>query len=256
MERSEDYFLLAEVDRKVVASSEVNRVMGYQGHVGAVCAVAKRGLGFWHRRRYHARPSLGGAQKKFESFDSICIVGDKRAIRIREKLPCSMWLDLEEAFQGRQTHRRDNNDQMVGVRTVMSGFKIFNVSFEFSTKGEIEFIDLTDKLQEAVAKSGVKNGLAHVFAPHATGVIILTENEHGLLGDIKTFLEQVIPRSQKYGHASNAHAHLRSILLPPDKTVPIVNGRTELGTWQSLMFVETDIHPRRRIIIIQVIGEQ
>lgn len=194
-------------------------------------------------------------KKRFESFDPLSIAGDKRAIRIHEKLPCSMWLDLEEAFQGRQTHRRDNNDEMVGVRTVMSGFKILNVSFEFSTKGEIEFIDLTDKLQEAVAKSGVKNGLAHVFAPHATGVIILTENEHGLLGDIKTFLEQVIPRNQKYGHASNAHAHLRSILLPPDKTVPILNGRTELGTWQSLMFVETDVHPRRRTVIIQVIGE-
>ena len=64
MERSEDSFLLAEVDRKVVASSDVNRLMGYQRHVGAVCAMAKRGFGYWHRRRYHTRPSRGGLQKK------------------------------------------------------------------------------------------------------------------------------------------------------------------------------------------------
>ena len=138
----------------------------------------------------------------------------------------------------------------------MPGFKVFNKSFDFSTKGEIEFIDLTDHVQEAVVKSGVKNGLVHVFAPHATGVLILTENDYGLLEDIRGFLERVIPKHEGYRHPSNAYAHLRSMLLPPDKTVPVIDGRAEFGTWQSLMFVETDVHSRRRTVIIQVIGEQ
>ena len=137
----------------------------------------------------------------------------------------------------------------------MSGFKVFNASYSFSTKGEIEFIDLTDNVQEAVAKSGVKNGLVHVFAPHATGVLILTENDYGLLEDIREFLEKIIPRNGDYSHPSNAHSHLRSMLLPPDRTLPVVDSRVEFGTWQSLMFVETDVHPRRRTVIIQVIGE-
>jgi secondary thiamine-phosphate synthase enzyme len=137
----------------------------------------------------------------------------------------------------------------------MSNFKVFNVSHSFSTKGEIDFIDLTDKVQEAVSKSGVKNGLVHVFAPHATGIIILTENEYGLLDDIKAFLEKVIPKNQAYRHPSNAHAHLRSVLLPPDKTLPVIDGRVEFGTWQSILFVETDVYPRRRTVLIQVIGE-
>ncbi|MGQ9544221.1 MAG: secondary thiamine-phosphate synthase enzyme YjbQ [Candidatus Bathycorpusculaceae bacterium] len=137
----------------------------------------------------------------------------------------------------------------------MSNFKVFNMSYSFSTKGEIDFIDLTDKVQEAVSKSGVKNGLVHVFAPHATGIIILTENEHGLLNDIKAFLEKIIPKHQAYKHPSNAHAHLRSVLLPPDKTLPVIDGRVEFGTWQSIVFVETDVYPRRRTVIIQVIGE-
>ncbi len=137
----------------------------------------------------------------------------------------------------------------------MPGFKVFNASYSFSTKGEIEFIDLTDSVQETVAKSGVKNGLVHVFAPHATGVLILTENDYGLLEDIREFLERIIPRNGDYRHPSNAHSHLRSMLLPPDRTLPVVDGRVEFGTWQSLMFVETDVHPRRRTMTMQVIGE-
>jgi secondary thiamine-phosphate synthase enzyme len=138
----------------------------------------------------------------------------------------------------------------------LSAFKIVTTSQSFSTKGEIEFIDLTDKVQEAVNKSNIKNGLVHVFAPHATGILILTENDYDLLEDIKAFIEEIIPKRKAYNHPSNAHAHLRSVLLPPDKTLPIINGRAEFGTWQSLLFVETDVNPRRRTIIIQVMGEQ
>jgi secondary thiamine-phosphate synthase enzyme len=140
--------------------------------------------------------------------------------------------------------------------SLTSGFRVFNTSFNFSTKGEVEFVDLTDRVQEAVAKSGVRNGLVHVFAPHATGVLILTENEYGLLEDVKVFLEKVIPKHGRYGHPSNAYAHLRSMLLPPDRTIPVVDGHAMFGTWQSLMFVETDVYPRRRTVIIQVMGEE
>jgi len=137
----------------------------------------------------------------------------------------------------------------------MSPLKIFNETYEFSTKGEIDFVDLTDKVHEVVEKSNVKNGLVHIFAPHATGILILTEHEHGLLNDIRRFLENIIPKRGGYQHPSNAHSHLRSMLLPPDKTLPIVDGHVVFGTWQSLLFVETDVYPRRRTVIIQVIGE-
>jgi secondary thiamine-phosphate synthase enzyme len=136
----------------------------------------------------------------------------------------------------------------------MSNFKVFNKRYTFSTKGEIDFTDLTNKVQEAVSKSNIKNGLVHVFAPHATGVIILTENEYGLLNDIKAFLEKIIPKHERYRHPSNAHSHLRSMLLPPDKTLPVIDGHVEFGTWQSLIFVETDVYPRERQIICTVLG--
>lgn len=111
-------------------------------------------------------------------------------------------------------------------------------------------------LQEAVADSGIKNGIVHVFAPHATGVLILTENDPALLEDIEVFLEALAPKNKSYEHPSNAHSHLRSIMFPPDKTLPIVNGQVTFGTWQSLLFVETDVYPRKRTVLIQVMGEQ
>ncbi len=137
----------------------------------------------------------------------------------------------------------------------MSGFKVINKSFSFSTKGEIDFVDVTDKVQEVVSESAIQNGIVHVFAPHATGILVLTENDYALLNDIKEFLEEIVPKQRAYHHPSNAHSHLRSMLLPPDKTLPVIDGHVEFGTWQSLLFVETDVYPRQRNLIIQVIGE-
>jgi secondary thiamine-phosphate synthase enzyme len=137
----------------------------------------------------------------------------------------------------------------------MSDFKVTNVRHTFVTKGEIDFVDLTNTVGSAVAKSGIKNGVVHVFAPHATGILILTENDYPLLKDIEIFLKNLVPRNEDYNHPSNAHAHLRSMIFPPDKTLPIINGIVEFGTWQSLLFVETDVYPRKRTIIIQVLGE-
>jgi len=142
------------------------------------------------------------------------------------------------------------------MANAMSNFSVVNKKITFRTKGEISFIDISDNVLEVVATSGIKNGFAHVFAPHATGVLVLTENDPALLQDIKTFLEQLVPKHGSYNHPSNAHSHLRSMLLPPDKTLPVVDGVVEFGTWQSLLYVETDVYPRERTVVIQVMGEK
>jgi secondary thiamine-phosphate synthase enzyme len=138
----------------------------------------------------------------------------------------------------------------------MSNFKVVNKTVTFLTKGEIDFIDLSEKVHEEVSASGIRNGIVHVFAPHATGVLILTENDDDLIEDIKTLLEGIAPKHADYRHPSNAHSHLHSMLLPPDKTLPIIDGQVTFGTWQSLFFVETDVYPRKRTVIIQVMGER
>ena len=133
--------------------------------------------------------------------------------------------------------------------------KVFNQSLRLSTRGEVNLVDISHMVQDVVAKSGIKNGIAHVFAPHATGVLVLTEYEPSLIEDIKNMLEQLIPKRGDYAHPSNAHSHLRSMLFSPDKTLPVIDGQLALGTWQSLVFIETDVYPRQRTIIVQVLGE-
>jgi secondary thiamine-phosphate synthase enzyme len=137
----------------------------------------------------------------------------------------------------------------------MTEVKVFNFSHAFSTKMENEFVDLSEIAQMVVVKSKIRNGLLHAFAPHATGVLLLTENDPALLEDIRSFVEVAVPRNKKYKHPSNTHSHLRSVLVGSAKTMPVINGRVSFGTWQSLVFMETDICPRQRSVIFQVIGE-
>lgn len=143
----------------------------------------------------------------------------------------------------------------IGGRIVDSVFRIVNKTLNFSTEGEIDFIDLSDGIRDSVLDSKVKNGFVHVFAPHATGVIILTENDPALLDDIKDFLRKIVPGNRSYNHPSNAHAHLRSMLFSPDKIIPVIDGHVAFGTWQSILFVETDVYPRQRTVIVQIMGE-
>ena len=110
-------------------------------------------------------------------------------------------------------------------------------------------------VQEVVHRSGLKSGVVNIFAPHATGVIVLTEYEPSLLEDIRETLSRLIPKGKGYRHPSNAHSHIRSIFLCPSKTVPLIDSRLALGTWQSIVFIETDVSPRHRTLIVQVIGE-
>jgi len=138
----------------------------------------------------------------------------------------------------------------------MSNFKVVNKTHRFTTQKAIDFVNLSDTVQQQVTQSGIKNGVVHVFAPHATGILILTENDYALLNDIKVFFEEITPKNAAYEHPSNAHSHLRSMVFPPDKTLPVVDGQVMFGTWQSLFFVETDVYPRERTVIIQVMGEQ
>jgi secondary thiamine-phosphate synthase enzyme len=169
--------------------------------------------------------------------------------------PCLVYKSITQTQFRNKSKSFSNQTTCLPIGITMSNFKVVNKTLKFSTKGEIQFIDLTDQAQEATKASNIKNGIVHVFAPHATGILIVQENDDTLLQDIKTLLEKLVPRHGNYNHPSNAHAHLRSILLPPDKTLPVVNGQIAFGTWQSLFYIETDVYPRERTVIFQVMGE-
>jgi len=133
--------------------------------------------------------------------------------------------------------------------------RVYTDEFEFETRHEFDVVDLTSRVEAAVDRSGIQEGIAVVYAGHATGVIVLNEYEPRLLEDLKDFLRGLAPADGGYCHPANAHAHLRSMILTPSRVVPVHGGRLGLGTWQSLYWVEVERRPRRRRVEVTVMGE-
>lgn len=129
-----------------------------------------------------------------------------------------------------------------------------------STTGHRDMHDITDEVVEVVRSSGVQVGIAHVFNIGSTGVVGTIEFEPGLKRDLPDILDELIPPSVDYGHEQawhdgNGHSHLQATWLGPDLTVPVRDGRLALGTWQQIFHLECDIKPRRRQIIVTVMGD-
>jgi len=129
-----------------------------------------------------------------------------------------------------------------------------------STRETHEMHDITSRVAEIVRESGVRIGVANVFNVGSTGVIGAIEFEPGLTRDLPALLDRLIPPGRDYGHEQtwhdgNGHSHLQATLMGPSFTVPIADGEPVLGTWQQIFFLECDIKPRRRTIVVTVWGE-
>ena len=128
------------------------------------------------------------------------------------------------------------------------------------TKGEGDILDVTRNVAEAIVESRLKNGIVTVFVPGSTGALTTIEYEPGLLKDLPNILERIAPKKLAYEHEKrwhdgNGHSHVRASIIGPCITIPFVNGRLTLGTWQQIVFMELDIHSRSRNLILQIIGE-
>jgi len=128
------------------------------------------------------------------------------------------------------------------------------------TEGYCDIIDITAKVQEQVQKEKIQRGLASLFVSGSTASLTTIEYEPGLIEDLKEFLEKFIPSNKKYHHDdrwgdNNGFSHLRASLLGPSLQVPIDNGQLLLGTWQQIVLLDFDNRPRRREILVQLIGE-
>ena len=135
------------------------------------------------------------------------------------------------------------------------------LSFEIKTKGNTELLDITGKVEEQIRRSGLKEGNALVFVGGSTAGITTIEYEPGLLSDYPSFFEKIIPANIRYKHDDtwhdgNGHSHVRAALQGASFTVPFVDQKVLLGTWQQIILIEFDIRPRNRNIIVQIIGTE
>ena len=129
-----------------------------------------------------------------------------------------------------------------------------------NTRGNNDIIDISGWVSQAVAKSGLRNGIVAIAVLGSTASVTTMEYEPGLVSDMQRLLERLAPAGVHYSHNErwgddNGHSHLRASLLGPSIVVPFSNGRLDVGTWQQIVLIDFDIRPRSRDILIQVLGE-
>ena len=137
---------------------------------------------------------------------------------------------------------------------------VITKKIKLSTKGDTDIINITAEVASAVLNSGLEDGSVIIFVPGSTGSITTVEYEPGLVHDLKDYFEKIAPKKGVYQHNikwqdGNGYAHVRASFLGPGITVPFVNGKMQLGTWQQIIFIDFDNRPREREIIVQIIGE-
>ena len=134
-------------------------------------------------------------------------------------------------------------------------------SIEISTRGNAQVVDITEQVNHALSESGIRQGLLVVFVVGSTAGITTTEAEPGLVNhDLKAFYDRIAPEDAYYRHEEtwhddNGHAHVRASALGPSLTVPVVDGAMPLGTWQQIILIDFDTRPRRRKVVVQVLGK-
>ena len=128
------------------------------------------------------------------------------------------------------------------------------------SRGNCDIIDITSEVTRHVEKSGIDNGMVTLFVVGSTAGITTIEYEPNLLSDFKDMWDRLIPQNIPYEHDKtwgdgNGHSHVRASTLGASLTVPFVNKRLTLGTWQQIIFADFDNRPRTRKIAIQILGE-
>jgi secondary thiamine-phosphate synthase enzyme len=129
-----------------------------------------------------------------------------------------------------------------------------------ATRGQGDAHDVTDVVSHVVADTRIASGTATVFIVGSTAAVTTIEFEPGAIADLNRLFEQIAPRDADYRHHlrwgdDNGSSHVRAALLGPSLTVPFADGKLLLGTWQQIIVLELDTRPRKREIVIQVVGE-
>jgi len=130
-----------------------------------------------------------------------------------------------------------------------------------STSEELEVSDITGDVQQLVNRSGIIDGVAHLFVAGSTAALTTIEFEPGAVADLKDAFSRMAPREMEYAHNArwgdgNGHSHVRAAILGPDLTVPVRGGSPLLGTWQQIILVEFDTRGRDRTVYLTVMGQR
>ena len=138
--------------------------------------------------------------------------------------------------------------------------KVVSDTIKLQTQGEGDMIDMTSQLSNIVKESKIKNGTVTIFVSGSTAAVTTIEYESGLIHDFPEMLSRIVPKDLEYEHDNtwhdgNGHSHIRSSLIGPSITIPIIHGKLTLGTWQQVVLLEMDTRSRNRTVILQIMGQ-
>jgi secondary thiamine-phosphate synthase enzyme len=127
------------------------------------------------------------------------------------------------------------------------------------TPGNGHIVDITEGVARVVRTSGAERGVVTAFAVGSTVAVTTMEYEPGGVDDLRELLDRLIPAGPDYehnrrNHDTNAHAHLRAAVIGPSETIPFVDGRLALGTWQQIVLLDFDDRPRSRTVTVHVVS--
>ncbi|MFQ5824973.1 MAG: secondary thiamine-phosphate synthase enzyme YjbQ [bacterium] len=133
-------------------------------------------------------------------------------------------------------------------------------SIKISTRGHTDIIDITREVETVLKNSGLREGNLTVFISGSTAGVTTIEYEPGLLKDLPEAFEKIASTGVTYHHDAtwgdgNGYAHVRAALLGASFIVPFKNGKLLLGTWQQIVVVDFDNRPRRRSVVVQMMGQ-
>jgi secondary thiamine-phosphate synthase enzyme len=137
---------------------------------------------------------------------------------------------------------------------------VVTASISLSTQGNTDVCEITDEVSRLVRESGVRQGTVTIFCPSSTSGITTIEYEPGCVTDIHRMFEELVPSNRPYQHDqtwgdANGYSHMRAALLKASLTIPFVDSKLTLGTWQQIIYIDFDNRPRHRDLVLQIMGD-
>ena len=138
--------------------------------------------------------------------------------------------------------------------------RVYQEEIVVKSRGETDIIDISGRVGEVVSRSGIRAGTAHIFVVGSTAAITTIEYEPGLKEDLPAALERIAPKNAEYKHHlrwgdGNGHSHIRASIVGPSLSVPFVDRKLTLGTWQQIALVDFDVRARKRTVEVMLVGE-
>jgi secondary thiamine-phosphate synthase enzyme len=133
-------------------------------------------------------------------------------------------------------------------------------AIQVNTRGNADMLNVTDQVAKAVMESGMNDGVVTIFTPSSTSGLTTIEYESGCLSDLRRLFDEIIDPERHFAHNArwgdgNGHSHVRAALIGASFTVPFVEKRLTLGTWQQIILIDFDNRSRRRELVVQMLGE-